>query len=181
MKKLFACIAALIALAFYVSSCEKDDLCPDGSLTTPSLVVEFYDKTNRSEVLPVDGLKYFAEGRVDTLVPGTASKIRVPLKTDMESTKWGFIWNRPSTTGVRPYLNYLDFKYIVSQAYISRACGYRATFLLNAPTEGEANPVISTVTSPLWISEVEIVDRNVVDEFETAEEDENDVHIKIYF
>jgi len=181
MKRLFACIVVFIALAFYISSCEKDDLCADGTLTTPSLIIEFYNRSNRTELLPVDGLKYFAEGRVDTLSPGTVSRIRVPLKTDLLSTKWGFIWNRPSTTGVRPNLDYLEFKYIVNQEYISRACGYRATFLLDNDTFEDPNPIITNGNSTLWINDVEIVDPNVIDEFETAEEDENDVHVKIYF
>ncbi|MES2486175.1 MAG: DUF6452 family protein [Bacteroidota bacterium] len=181
MKRLCACIVVLIAVAFYLSSCEKDDLCADGTLTTPSLVIEFYNSSNRTQPKDVTNLKYFAEGRIDTLRPGTVSKIRVPLKTDMLSTKWGFIYNEVLTSGVRPNLDYLEFKYVVNQEYVSRACGYRATFTLDPDTDANPNPLPSIGTLNLWIDDIEVMTTNIVDEFETVEEDENDVHIKIYF
>jgi hypothetical protein len=184
MKRLIACIVVLLLMASYLISCEKDDLCADGTITTPSLVIEFYDRSNRAQTKSVDNLQYFAVGRADTLEPGTVSRIRLPLRTNDTTTKWGLIWNRVTTAGVRPNLDYLDFNYIVNQEYISRACGYRATFTLNASTIAIPNPLITddtSGTSTLWINDIEVMTTDIVDEFENAEDDENDVHIKIYF
>jgi Family of unknown function (DUF6452) len=181
MKKLVACITFFAVLVLYMSSCEKDDLCADGTLTTPSLVIEFYKSGNRTELNPVENLKYFAEGRVDTLSPGTVSRIRVPLKTDLNNTKWGFIRNRTTLNGVVPNLDYLDFSYVVSEAYVSRACGYRAIFHLDPGTVEDPNPLLTDGDNSLWIQEIEVMTTEITDEFETVEDDENDVHIKIYF
>lgn len=181
MKKLIAGIAAICAMMVYLTGCEKDDLCADGTLTTPSLVIEFYNKSNRTQLRPVENLKYFAVGRVDTLSPGTVSRIRVPLKTDLNSTKWGFIWNRTIIGGVDQNIDYLDFKYAVGTEYVSRACGYRAVFYLDPDTVPDPNPLLTDGDGSLWMDDIEVITTDITDEFETVEEDENDVHIKIYF
>ncbi len=179
MKKLVACITFFAVLVFYMSSCEKDDLCAEGTPTTPSLVIEFYKSSNRTELNPVENLKYFAEGRVDTLSPGTVSRIRVPLKTDLNNTKWGFIRSRTTINGVTRNLDYLDFKYAVSEEYVSRACGYRAIFLLDPGTDQDPNPLLTDGDASLWMQDIEVMTTEIKDEFQTAEDEENDVHIKI--
>ncbi|SFQ41266.1 DUF6452 family protein [Flavobacterium akiainvivens] len=181
MKKLVACIVVFGTLMVYLSSCEKDDLCADGTLTTPSLVIAFYDANNRTQLKSVTGLQYFAEGRIDTLSPGTVNRIRVPLKTDLNNTKWGFIFNEVFSGSTVPNLDYLDFSYVTSEEYISRACGYRSIFHLDPSVPGDLNPLITDGDATRWIQEVEVMTTEITDEFETAEDDENDVHIKIYF
>ena len=39
-----------------ILSCEKDDICPETTQTTPRLVIEFYDLTNPDVLLQVPGL-----------------------------------------------------------------------------------------------------------------------------
>jgi hypothetical protein len=182
MKKIVTSFVALALLMFYTSSCERDDLCADGTLTTPSLVIEFYYSSNRTQTQPVTNLQYFVEGMTDTLSPGTVSRIRVPLMTDAETTRWGFIFNEQLTGGTVPHLDYLDFRYIVNSDYISRACGYRATFLLDPDTTPNPNPLLTEgPDGSFWIDDIDVMTTEIVDEFETATGEENDVHIKIYF
>ena len=50
MKK-FICLFLIV-----IFSCEKDDICPETTQTTPRLVIEFYDLTNPDEILAVPGL-----------------------------------------------------------------------------------------------------------------------------
>jgi len=175
MKRLIASVALLLALSCYMVSCEKDDICAEGTATTPSLVVEFYDKSDEATLTNVNGLKYFVEGMTDTISPGSVSSIRVPLRVDATSTKWGFVYYRPNTSLVTPNTDFLEFKYIPRTEYVSRACGYKTLFTLDLPAPGAPNPVLTNGTdaASLWIDHVDVITPNI--------ENEDDVHIKIYF
>ena len=59
MKK----IIALLLLFSAIISCERDDICPESTPTTPRLIIRFYDNTELSETkrvinLQVTGLDY---------------------------------------------------------------------------------------------------------------------------
>ena len=45
MKKLIITSIALV-IAFSFWNCEKDDICEDGTPTTPRMIIEFYDNLN---------------------------------------------------------------------------------------------------------------------------------------
>ena len=81
-------------LLIVLFSCEKDDICPGTTLTTPRLVIEFYDLTSPDELLQVPGLFALGLGAEDTEVPinneivTTRSSIALPLKTDAIETEF---------------------------------------------------------------------------------------------
>jgi len=172
MKRLIGSVTLLLVLCCYMWSCEKDDLCATDTPTTPSLLIEFYASDNPAAPNPVTNLRYFVEGSKDTIfIKGSAAKIRVPLRVDGTSTKWGLIlYTNPN--GVDTYnTDFLEFKYTTTQVYVSRACGFKTLFKLDDPTA--PNPVLTDGDKTLWIDEADIVNTNV--------ETEEKAHVKIYF
>lgn len=170
MKKVFAICFLSLVITFALLSCEKDDICAEGTPTTPNVIVEFFITANRTQHNPVSNFKYFVEGMTDTITITTSrDSIRVPLRVDGTTTKWGFILRTPVTGGAILNTDYITFDYTARQAYVSRACGYKSTFnltgvpaLTDAP--GESN---------LWIDEIEVENSNI--------ENENEAHISIYY
>ena len=62
----------------------------------------------------------------------------------------------------------LIFNYGTQEVYISRACGYKMTFQLDA-----IDGVVATPDGSNWIQNIEVMQPNI--------ETENEVHVKIYF
>lgn len=158
MKRLIASVGLLLLAALYLWSCEKDDICTSDTPTTASVVVNFYNKDNAEALKTVTGLQYFVEGDPKIItIDGSVSSIRVPLKVDATSTKWGFILKTTTNNVERTNTDYLEFKYTTQQTYVSRACGYKTTFLLDKSIPGgERNPILSNGNVPsdatFWIN-----------------------------
>ena len=117
-------------------------------------------------------LKYFVEGMQDTISVGRVDSLTlVPLRVDTPSVKWGFKYTHTGDTGQKiEDIDYIEFKYMTRDEYISRACGFKSVFTLNSNTPEDINPVLYTAT---WIKDVQVVDPEIINEDET--------HVKIYF
>jgi len=185
MKKPLLIFFAAICTGYAFWSCEKDDICPDETPTTPSLVIEFYDEGNRSLAKNVNGLSIHAEGRNnyvrlndtgDTIV-SDVSTIKIPLKTDADSVQYIFTLNTgntPENTGDDANENIVTFNYIRNEVYVSRACGFKTLYTLNSNgLTGVVPGIIADTENIPWILETEIIKTNI--------EDENEEHIRIYF
>lgn len=164
MKKIF-----LLLFVFTLLGCEKDDICADE--TTPLLVIEFYDDSNPINKKNVTSLKVTEAGRTDSLSTFSGvSTIKIPLKNMLDMTKYSFILNSTSITGADNE-DFLQFNYTRQEVYVSRACGYKTIYQLNA-----ADGVILTdaeTPDELWMKSINIQTNTI----ETG----NEVHIKIYF
>jgi len=175
MKRLIASVGLLLIIACYLWSCEKDDICTGDTVTTPSMVINFYNKDNTAAPREVTGLKYFVEGSDKTiLIPGSVTSIRVPLPVDATSVKWGFTLTTTTSNVTRVNTDFLEFKYTNHQEYVSRACGFKNTFILEASTPVVRNPLL-TQDGNLWISDYTVENREII--LENVEEP----HVKIYF
>lgn len=172
MKKLIGCLLLLGALSFYMISCEKDDLCDPLITKTPNMIVEFYRAENRDEPLVVSNLRYFVEGRTEIIEAGSTDSTAVPLQVDATATKWGFMRDRPGAGGVPVTdIDFVEFKYTTREEYVSRACGFKTLFTLDSEVP---NPVLTAGDdNAFWIQSVE------VEQYEI--ENENEVHVKVYF
>ncbi len=172
MKKAFAFLLLIASAVFTVIACEKDDICAEGTPTTPSAIVEFFYNDNRTVAKPAI-FKYYVPG-VDTALGGTSSvsKIELPLRTDAETTTWALVLRTPIGNGnFIDNTDYLTFNYTNQQIYVSRACGYRNVFYLN-----QASPALfadSPASDNLWILGMDVETLTI--------ENENETHIKIYF
>ncbi|WP_295337598.1 DUF6452 family protein [Flavobacterium sp.] len=164
MKK----IIMLLCLVMAFSGCEKDDICVDE--VTPQLVVEFYDISNPTVLKNVVNLKVTADGMTDALNTfNGVSKIRLPLKTNEDITRYRLLLNSNSSTAFNEDI--LEFNYTRENVYVSRACGFKTVFELN-----NTNGIfLSDIATPdgLWIQDTNLQTNSIVTE--------NEVHLKIYF
>ncbi|AWG21898.1 hypothetical protein FFWV33_10335 [Flavobacterium faecale] len=160
----------LLALLTTLSSCEKDDICDAATSTTPRLVIDFYDFNDPSTAKAVIDLTIIAEGMTDgityqssTLING--STVSIPLKTTADQVKYRFILNYGSTTTSLTNEDDIEFNYIRSSLFVSRACGYKTVYELN-----QLNPYIWTdgaTADELWIREIVLETRSITNENET--------------
>ena len=180
MKKIIPAIILLLLIANSFWSCEKDDICSEETLTTPSVIVEFYDKDNRTVLKPVSNFRYSVGGAEADTLPNPPSssaleRIEVPLRTDTTATQWYFRLSTPITNGVNLNTDIVTFNYTANEIYVSRACGYRSTFTLNPDSDETPNPFVEDIPEQdgLWIRDISLEQPNV--------ENENEVHVKIYY
>ena len=173
MKKL---ILLLFVIAFSFSSCEKDDICDANTVTTPRLVISFYDANNPSELKEVTNLTIIGEGMTEgvtyesrTLING--STVSIPLKTDADATTFSFILNYGSTTATLVNEDVLKFTYVREELFVSRACGFKTNYTLDPQT-----PYVHTdaaTADQKWIQYIAVKNSTIANE--------NETHLEIYF
>lgn len=159
-------IALLLANSFW--GCEKDDICTEGTPTTPNVVIEFYDALNHTVLKPVTNLKIVSPGYTEMENENGVSKIKFPLKTNALETVFNITLNGYDSDATNDNTDVLTFNYTKSDVFISRACGFKTVFQLN-----ENNPVLTDGDATFWITDIEVTQPNI--------QNENETHIKIYF
>ena len=167
MKK----VIALLLIALSLSSCEKDDICADG--TTPNLIVEFFDIANPANRKSVPNLKVRGIGALTDLGNfNGVSIIELPLDITIDTVKFSLIINSTSTSAVMPpNEDFLQFNYTRQEFYVSRACGFNTFFELNSPDGVLLSNSLPTGIS--WIKAINIQTNSITTE--------NETHIKILF
>lgn len=126
MKNFQKCfvLAAFVVLSL---SCQKDDICPAGTETTPLLVIEFYDFEDPTRLKAVQGLVVRATGMEENFAgPVTTNSISIPLRTDENFTEYSFIRNSGGETENE---DIVTISYSPTSEYLNRACGYKIDFL----------------------------------------------------
>lgn len=189
MKKI---ISLLLLFTFGLSSCEKDDICDPTTPTTPRLVISFFDAADATLPKKVTNLKVVGVNKDGTDLPtgiifnetaadstkyfANASTISIPLKTNEESTTYKFIFNAGSTDPNLKNTDIIRFDYTHQESYVSRACGFKTTFILNPfsnvpPTSSPF--ILDPGTDTAWMRVVSVTQYNI--------ESENETHIEVYF
>ena len=162
-------LIVLLLITFSLAGCEKDDICDENTSTTPSVVIEFYDAASPNTLKNVTNLKVVASGFTEALTGTTGvSKIKVPLRTDLDATTWEFIAAGSDDDTTNDNTDLLNFTYLRETIYVSRACGYKVVYDL---TNSNTNLVATDTDN--WISSIAIIQPNI--------DTENETHIKIYF
>ncbi|WP_223033513.1 DUF6452 family protein [Hanstruepera marina] len=138
MKKIALFLVLLMALG-----CEKDDICPDDTVTTPRLTIEFFDIETIEDQNPKNVTRLRAQGvDNDNPVPdldGTSrkQKILLPLKTTTEDpngesfTTEYTIWRNYQVDGngtVTGNPDVITITYTTRNEYVSRGCGFKSIF-----------------------------------------------------
>ncbi len=115
-------------------SCERDDICPESTPTTPRLIVDLYDKDDQENQKNAFGLLVVGVGN-EQVLPGyvvvTADDLILPLKTDASPTQYRLILNAEfdndgNLTGGNEDI--ITINYVPEEVYVSRACGYKTIF-----------------------------------------------------
>ncbi len=173
----------LFCLVICLQNCERDDICAEGTQTTPLLLVEFYDINSTEDLKSVPRLTAYGENLPDpnppesegpkTLIFNTnTNALALPLLIGNEGEIITSRFVLEQNTNLRLDENdtttsntdIIEISYIPEFLYVSRACGYKSIFTqLNINLEDETNA---------WISAIEIV--------ETTIENENTVHVRIF-
>lgn len=186
MKKLsyIKVICLVIATTIVSFSCERDDICAEGTLTTPKLVIEFFNATVTDEDISknVTGLWVEAvnpntdeDGNIVNPIQtsaGNVATISIPLRTQANSTAYKFISNYQLDADGNQLGNVdiITFNYETSEVFLSRACGFATNYRLNDPTG-----VVVTTDTDNWIHPTTGIN---ITQFTI--QDETIAHVKIY-
>jgi hypothetical protein len=173
MKKI---VLLVFVLALSFSSCEKDDICDANTITTPRLVISFYDAINSTTLKNVTNLKIIGEGMTEGIIFKNSnlingSTVSIPLKTDADATSFRFILNHGNTNTALVNEDILKFDYTRQNLFVSRACGFKTNFILNPQ-----NPFTHTdaaVPDQKWIQHIAVKNSTL--------DNENETHIEIFF
>lgn len=158
-------LLVVLVLVFAFKGCTRDDICPEGTATTPKLIVVFKNVTIPEDKKKVTGLSVETDYENSVLVLGRTDtdSIAVPLNTNSDTTKYRFIRTTITNTDTVVNIDKVMFLYKRQDLYVNRACGFKAVFneleskLEDEPADGN------------WIKEV-ITERTTVN-------DENKAHI----
>ena len=165
MKK-FICLFLIV-----IFSCEKDDICPETTQTTPRLVIEFYNLSSPDEILAVPGLFAIgldAEGLevpIYNEIVTTRSSITLPLKTNDIVTEFKLYKSYDVADGVvNGNPDTIKITYEAEDVYVSRACGFKTNF--------DIQTFSITPDTDQWLISSEILIKEITNE--------NDIHVKIF-
>lgn len=161
MKSFILFLLVLITLM----ACTRDDICPEDTITTPLLYIDFKDITNRTQSKAVADLLISLNDIDTTLVTGPVNDtlVLVPLNTEANLSQFRFQLNSSSET-----LNFdlITFNYGTQEEYINRACGFKVNYT-NLSVLVEPEPLNEN-----WIIDVEVNLPNIINE--------NEAHITIF-
>jgi len=154
----------LIVIAF--KGCTRDDLCPEGTATTPNLIITFNDIITPAARKEVVGLSIETnyENSVEVLSIRTTDSIALPLNTNSDTTKYRFIKTTVTATETIVNIDSIVFIYQRKNDYVNRACGFKTQF-------NNLDPILEDEGSENWIENI-ITIRDTVN-------DENSAHISI--
>ncbi len=96
MKNIKLQIALLIGGILLFSGCQRDDICPEATQTTPMLIIRFYDFEDQDEERAPNNLTIIDTER-DSIYAYRVNldSIAIPLKTFENQTEFAFIRNAP--------------------------------------------------------------------------------------
>lgn len=180
MKKISLLLILMTFIGVIINlSCEADDICPESTPTTPSLIIEAYDTTNSENKKNIPNLLVAGVDN-DFVLPKygivSTSEIVLPLKTDANSTQYVFVKDAKINNNGTPDDTSDDFitgnedivtiNYTREEVYVSRACGYKTIYKnVTVTIEPDADN---------WIKSVIPVNEN------QTVEDETETHFNIY-
>ncbi len=165
MHDFFKISSLILVVLFCITSCERDDICPPTTATTPFLIIAFYDVAEPEENKSVQSLSYVIDGAMDTIALGTTDSILLPLNTNEISTRIQLISNTDNDNFTNS--DTIRFDYQVDEIYINRACGFKANFSNLSATREVEDPSTNN-----WIRSISVEQINV--------ENEQNTHVFIF-
>ncbi|APY00177.1 DUF6452 family protein [Lacinutrix venerupis] len=146
MKKITTILLLFLSLIF---SCERDDLCPEDTPTTPKLFVEFRDNTLTDNAKNVALLRVEDFDDSERVLEGynavTASQMLLPLKTNTTETKYRVYRDYSIVNDeIEGNADVITITYETEEIYVSRACSYKTIYknvvlTIEDPEPGEEN------------------------------------------
>jgi hypothetical protein len=154
----------LTLFCYFLSGCEKDDICLVETPSTPKLIVHLFDKDDRTTRKAADEIIIYGVGQEKALLNLETDSLAIPLKTQEAFTRYAFLL--PTSTASVTVGDTIQFNYRRYDEYIDRACGYRANYILDNDAISFPN------TAPVWMDSFEILIDTISNEQQT--------HLAIY-
>jgi hypothetical protein len=131
----------LITLIISYCSCERDDICPESTPTTPSVIIDVFDFSNQENRKNIFDLVVAGVDNEDILSGYafvSSSNLVLPLKTTDNTTQYRLIKEasvNDNGTPDDPTDDFIDgnydtitINYSRENVFVSRACGYKTIF-----------------------------------------------------
>ena len=164
-------------------SCQRDDICPESTETTPLLVIRFYDSEDPAEIKAPQNLGIKDTGS-DTFVfvrnagnrdqtitfeRFTGDSLAIPLRTDNDLTSFEFILNNTEAGEDDETKNtdIITFTYGRNEEYLNRACAFKVNYV------GLKVDLQDGDDGTRWIQDIQIEQANI--------SDQNQAHVSIFF
>ncbi len=166
--KTYSVIFAVLLFFTYlgISSCERDDICAEGTPTTPLLIIQFFDFETGLERTTPPELQVTVDGIEEEFELGELTdSISIPLRNSVSITEYNFTINSNTENNDEdsdpPNTDKISFQYNTEQEYVSSACGFKVNYraLTNSPVDGQDDG--------LWIRNIELQTEEVIDETTT--------------
>ena len=153
-------------LIIVFAGCTRDDICSEDTPTTPLLLIEFRDITNRLEIKAVTSLRVLVNDSDTTEVfLGTSDTlIAIPLNTRASISEFQFIKNNGDS--INTNTDIISFTYSTQDIYVNRACAFKTVY------NGLGVSVEPEVGNENWIRDFIILNDTIANE--------NEVHLAIF-
>lgn len=175
-------IPAILGIILAVTiSCERDDICPEITSTTPNLIIDLLDFSNEDSSKNVFKLVVAGVDN-ETVLPGyeivTSNELILPLKTTENTTQYTLINNYIVDDNDTPddtsddflsdasNVDVITINYSRREVYVSRACGYKTIFE-NVTVQLESD-------EDNWIESIQPLNAN------QSVEDETETHFNLF-
>ena len=137
-------------LILFFFSCEKDDICIEGSENTKRITIGFID--NESKNPTGINLSFIKGINNDSIIESfTGDKLKLPLMVNSNETKYILEQNEIRDT--------LIIFHQSNHLYLNRSCGFKSNFLIKSDTE--------ILKKTGWIREISIVKDSIFNEEKT--------------
>ncbi len=167
MKKYISLLIITVCISGLFYNCQRDDLCPELTPTTPQLILRFFDNDNQLEFRQVNSLRIISQSLGTIIVDRqTTDSIAIPLRSLEDVTTFIMITDsEDDSEGMETgNTDILTFNYNTREVFLSRACGFIANYE-NLIDNLEIDP-------DNWIDSITILNPIV--------DNENEAHVQIF-
>lgn len=156
---MFKRIILLLLLVLAFKGCTRDDICPEGTATTPKLVIVFKNSANTDFLKKVEDLTVETDyiNSVLVLAKTATDSIAIPLSTTSDTTKYRFIRTVGTGDNLEVNVDNVMFVYSRQDLYVNRACGFKAQF--NGVTT-----ILEDEGNENWIQNITTITDTIIDE-----------------
>lgn len=147
-----------IVCLFFLGSCEKDDICLEGTPATPRLIVVFRDHLDTAVKKQVENLVIQGFDQKEILQTFTGDSIALPLRKKLDFSQFKLSFNLDTDSLIT---DSLQFNYNRFDLYINRACGYKSNYVFQKPSH------YLLTKSEGWIQNIEKSKDTISDEQNT--------------
>lgn len=138
-------IIFILVIIIGLNGCTRDDICSEGTPTTPLLIITFKDGANPTEGKTVPNLTIETADLNNTTVitQVTTDSLSIPLNTGADTAVFRF---KKDDGGENPNTDIVTFIYSRQDIYVNRACGFKTIYddlSVELQDEGTANWIYS--------------------------------------